>query len=412
MFSGQHRLIAVTAVVAILFVVGLTQLFLLRFEAGDVYPAYSSLRTDPLGTRVLFESIKRVGENSLQRNFRPPDQIGMTSRTTLLICGLDSNGVFLNRKQFHTLMDHVAESGGRLVLTFSTRLRTRHEGIEKVEEEQDGDGSRPCETDEAGDTENALDDSDGETTEEWRGAVSLGLAIKQAVNDEMDDEAFCADGIEDGLPVMIPWRTTLYFDLKDEAWQTLYAWQQEPVVVQRPWGHGTVVMLADSYLFSNEALRSHRCTDLLAWLMVPGDTVVFDEFHHGLTHQPGIASLARQYRLHGVFGALLVVVALFGWRQAAVFVPPARIEEESGKPAMGRDTGQGLVDLARRHIQSSDLLTVCFDAWQPHRDRCVPENLVAHIKDMAQAAANNAKQNDPVTIYRRICELLKQGKRQ
>lgn len=414
MLSGPRRLIAVAATVAILFGVGLTQLFLLRFEAGDVYPAYSSLRTDPLGIRVLYESIAQVGENSLRRNFRPPDHIAMTSRTTLLVCGLGSNGAFLVTKQFHTLMDRVAESGGRLVLTFSTRLRTRHEVTGEEEEEQDGDGSPPCETDESsenGDNGNPPDDDVGEAPDEWHGAASLGMDFKQAAADDMADTASGAGDIEDGLPDMIPWRTTLYFDLKDEAWQALYAWQQKPVVVQRSWGRGTVVMVADSYLFSNEAMRSHRCTGLMAWLTVPGHTVVFDEFHHGLSHQPGIATLARQYRLHGVFGALLVVVALFGWRQAAVFVPPARTEEESGKPAMGRDTGQGLVDLARRHIPSSKLLTVCFDAWQPHQERSVPQNLVAQIRDMTQAAVENPKQNDPVTIYRRICELLKQGKR-
>lgn len=410
MFSAPRRLIAVTAVVAILFVAGLTQLFLLRFEAGDVYPAYSSLRTDPLGTRVLFESLGRAGEHSPRRNFKPPDQIGLTSRTTLLVCGLDSKGAFLNRKPVRTLMDHVAESGGRLVMTFSTRLRKRHEETEPTEEDRDDNCTQPSETKEGEQTEGCKDDSDEDPQDRWRGTASLGFAFKQALNDEMDDTAFGADQNHEGRPAMIPWRTTLYFDLKDAAWRTLYSWQQEPVVVQRPWGRGTVVLLADSYLFSNEALRSHRCAGLLAWLTVPGHTVVFDEFHHGLARQPGIATLARQYRLHGVFGALLVVVALLGWRQAAVFVPPLRTEKESGKPAMGRDTGQGLVDLARRHIQPSELLGVCFDAWQPGRDQSVSESLVAQVQGRVQAAVDNPKQNDPVKTYRQICELLKQGK--
>ena len=50
--------------VAALFVAGLIQLFLLRFKAGDVYPAYSSLRSDPLGTQVLFESLNLVQQGS------------------------------------------------------------------------------------------------------------------------------------------------------------------------------------------------------------------------------------------------------------------------------------------------------------------------------------------------------------
>ncbi|WP_075088131.1 hypothetical protein [Verrucomicrobium spinosum] len=31
-----------------------------RFSAGDAYPPYSSLRSDPLGSRVLFESLDRL----------------------------------------------------------------------------------------------------------------------------------------------------------------------------------------------------------------------------------------------------------------------------------------------------------------------------------------------------------------
>ncbi len=45
-----------------LFVTGLIQLILLRFESGDVYPPYSSLRADPLGCKALYESLGRVAD--------------------------------------------------------------------------------------------------------------------------------------------------------------------------------------------------------------------------------------------------------------------------------------------------------------------------------------------------------------
>ena len=45
------------AIGATLFVLGVIYLFLLRFEAGDVYPPYSSLRADPLGTMAWYESL-------------------------------------------------------------------------------------------------------------------------------------------------------------------------------------------------------------------------------------------------------------------------------------------------------------------------------------------------------------------
>lgn len=46
--------------IVLLFAFGLVQLFRWRFEAGDVYPPYSSLRTDPMGTQALFESFQAI----------------------------------------------------------------------------------------------------------------------------------------------------------------------------------------------------------------------------------------------------------------------------------------------------------------------------------------------------------------
>ena len=54
----------------IAFLLGVGHLFVLRFQTGDVYPAYSSLRSDPLGTRVLYESLENLGDITLQRNYR------------------------------------------------------------------------------------------------------------------------------------------------------------------------------------------------------------------------------------------------------------------------------------------------------------------------------------------------------
>lgn len=400
-------MIAIAVGAAVFFAAGLTQLFLLRFEAGDVYPAYSSLRTDPLGTRVLYESLNQMADNSALRNYRPPDQIALTPQTTLLICGLANNGRFLDSKKVRDLMDHVSESGGRLVLTFTSRLRRRHTQQEDEKGTKPGNGPEENEP-----VEELIDESAEASPDQWLGAASLGVEFKQIQTGEMEDVAYCTDACNGILPVLIPWRTTLFFKLQDNTWQTLYAWQDEPVVAQRQWGRGTVIMSADSYLFSNEALRNHRFSGLLTWLVAPDHKVIFDEFHHGLARSPGIASLARRYRLHGVFGALMVVVALFVWRQAAVFVPPVHDEEEpSLAPAVGRDTDRGLVDLVRQHIPSAELLTICFDAWQPRGAQGMPEHKVAQVRELVQKAAENPKHNDPVLVYREICELLKEGKR-
>ena len=54
--------------VVALSVYGGVRLFQLRFETGDVYPEYSSLRSDPLGARVFYQSLEQVGNMEVSRN--------------------------------------------------------------------------------------------------------------------------------------------------------------------------------------------------------------------------------------------------------------------------------------------------------------------------------------------------------
>ena len=51
------------------FAFGLVQLFQLRFEVGDVYPPYSSLRSDPLGAMAFYESLEKLPGVSVRRDF-------------------------------------------------------------------------------------------------------------------------------------------------------------------------------------------------------------------------------------------------------------------------------------------------------------------------------------------------------
>ena len=396
--------------VAALFVAGLIQLFLLRFKAGDVYPAYSSLRSDPLGTQVLFESLNLVQQGSALRNYRSLDRLDLAPGSTLLICGLVEDDRFLDDPKMRELMDRVALSGNRLVLTFTPgRPSRKDEPAEKEAAEpsaEDANASEPEAPVDEDQTSQEAEDTAG--SDAWLGAASLGFEIQHFAERPSEDSAVDVASDMPGLPEMIPWRSPLFFGLNDEAWETLYTWEQEPVMVRRPWGRGSVVMMADSYLLSNEGLRNHRFSDLLSWLLVPGHRTIFDEFHHGLVRQPGISSLARQYRLHGVFGALMVLVALLVWRQAVVFVPPPPDDRESNDylPAAGRDTAEGVVDLVRRHISARDLLGVCYQAWLPYGTQRTPQSRVAQVGALVQQAAGSDKRSSPVEAYRAICKLL------
>src|SRR5437667_8552085 len=63
---------------------GIVQLFELRFEVGDVYPEYSSLRSDPLGAMALYESLERLPGLSVRRDHSAANQLPEGKNTTYL----------------------------------------------------------------------------------------------------------------------------------------------------------------------------------------------------------------------------------------------------------------------------------------------------------------------------------------
>ncbi len=412
MFSPARKLILAAMLLGVLFAVGLTQLFLLRFKAGDVYPPYSSLRSDPLGTQALFESLDRISGTPVERNFRPLHQFKFDAQTTLLIIGLADHAVFRPGQNLAKLLDALKQSGGRLVLTFAASQRHRSDRS-KDDGSAEDDGSvrdklskrlRPEEDDNATSPCDPLD-----TLPTMK---AMGFAIKMAGEKPMEEMAVrVADGLGI-LPATLAWRSPLYFELQDGDWSTLYSWQDQPVMARRPMGRGTLVIAADSYLISNEALRNQRASGLLTWFVVPGNDIVVDESLKGLVKQPGVAALTRQYRLHGVVAALLVIAMLFIWRQSAVFVPAVKSRQSSHEtpPAAGRDTSQGLVHLARQHIGSDELLPLCYRTWKTHAVRRVSPTRMADVKALALKAAAQPKEAIQVRIYQQICELLKQGR--
>src|SRR5947207_12523055 len=103
------------------FLFGLSHLFKLRFEAGDIYPEYSSLRADPLGAKVFYESLDNL--LSVRRNYRPFAKLGEGRDTTLFYLGsratlmLDSiSDVRLLPEEFKSLESFVV-AGGRAVIS-------------------------------------------------------------------------------------------------------------------------------------------------------------------------------------------------------------------------------------------------------------------------------------------------------
>src|ERR1041385_7234116 len=113
----KHAPIFVMLAGAAMFVAGAVYLMLLRFEAGDVYPPYSSLRADPLGTMALAESLAKMPGLDVRRDMSTGNKLPEEPRTTYLHLAAEaSDWEWLPPDLFHE-MEAFATRGGRLVVT-------------------------------------------------------------------------------------------------------------------------------------------------------------------------------------------------------------------------------------------------------------------------------------------------------
>jgi hypothetical protein len=71
-------------VLAAAFAGAVLHFFGLEFQGGDVYPEYSSLRSDPLGAKLLYDTLARVPGIHVARNFATLDEIAPGSAVLML----------------------------------------------------------------------------------------------------------------------------------------------------------------------------------------------------------------------------------------------------------------------------------------------------------------------------------------
>ena len=69
--SNNARAGFLIVLLAALFTYGLIRAFSIRFATGEVYPEYSSLRAQPDGTKLLYDSLARTPGVTVNRNLLP-----------------------------------------------------------------------------------------------------------------------------------------------------------------------------------------------------------------------------------------------------------------------------------------------------------------------------------------------------
>ncbi|HUB68690.1 MAG TPA: DUF4350 domain-containing protein [Candidatus Methylacidiphilales bacterium] len=409
---------------AVFFALALVRLLLLRYERGDVYPAYSTMRADPLGTRALYEALQATGRYKVARGFASLHRELETKPDALFYLGFDVDEIPSFDKDEVAALDDYVKKGGRAVITLAPEepsspeenqtkkddkknKKTEAKSDNKADQNPSGNASND---EDAGEKANPAEpetkqekyereqlrkdyeeekksDKDLPPPEYHKSLAALwgfGWDVhSDSENKKRKDDGNDAGGNTDetsavlpevfalrtdfaGTEANVPWKSALYFVRLESDWTPLYNAKGKPVLIARHWGKGEVVVATDSYFVSNEALRNDRRADLLAFMAGAPGQLLFDEGHLGTQEQEGIMTLAEKFRLEGFLYGMIGALGLFLWRNSTPLVPP-RTEDAQGPRGgtiSGKDSRSGLVNLLRRNISRADILKVCLAEWK------------------------------------------------
>lgn len=323
---------------------GLEQVAFLPIQTGDVYPAFSSLRSDPLGAKGLYESLAALPGIKVERLYKNRQKME-GARDAMFVLGVDPiSWVGVDAKTLKGY-ENLVRDGGRLVIGFLP-VRAPHQLPEK----------RPVES-------------------LWD------------VNLRYDRDGSDYTG-------GIPHETALFFEVGSE-------WRVEDGFVERSFGKGTVVLANDTFVLSNEGLRDSRDPEFVARLAGPATRITFDENHFGVSETGSVASLMRRYRLQGAVLILILIAVLFLWRSASSLLPPREVGDTLAfaKGAVaGRDSLEGLAALLHRGVPEKQLLDTCFAEWSKSAPR--------ERRSDAIRAAIEKHAASPVDAYRAAALIL------
>lgn len=380
----------------------------LRLERGDAYPPGSSFRADPLGGKALFESLESISGIEVQRNFERLSDVEFGDDTVIIMAAAGRYDLLeLESDAVRPLRDSIAQ-GARLVVAMKYR-----KSYDSWDEEEGFVDSEVDEEEEAGESEE-LEESDESIDSEDESDPLPGLDIYYSLSDDAVgpglaelDPAFIIE--ESSLPSALTWQKANYWWELPARWETVYTLEEEVVVAQRPFGKGSIVIMTDSYLLSNEGLLKDRETAFLSWLIDDKSVVVFDETHFGVVEPQGITLLMKSYKLGPLALALAFLTGLFVWKHLSTLVPPRDELEEELVVRLDRAGQDAQTEFIRRRLSPDTLLTQCVSLWarsSGHHDAASVKRLAKAQQIAERSGIKSVRTRDLVTAYQEITKTL------
>jgi hypothetical protein len=318
---------ALALLVGVAFFWGVIGLFNREFASGELYPEFSTLRTDRLGTKLLYDSLNKLPGITVSRNFMPMEFLPRDG-VTLVLLGVNPMRVNWNEDLFLRVLERIANRGNRVVVAMHI----------------DTEYNRPKQ-------------KDFDRQEE-----PIPTGTKKKLQSETPQAP----------PLKTMWKVTFQIDSDEKNPHPLYfgqteGWRvrdqvgSEKLAIERDFGKGSVVLMAESADFTNQSAVAMDRLRQVAGVLGPSRQIVFDEEHLGIAESGSVVGMARQFRLMGLAFGLGLCAALFIWRNAASFPPSAA--PRSVERFSGRTSQAGLLTLLQRHIPPAELAAVCWREW-------------------------------------------------
>ncbi len=158
------------------------------------------------------------------------------------------------------------------------------------------------------------------------------------------------------------------------GWRVLDRNGSKILAIERDFEKGSVVLFAESRDFRNQTVAQLSHLGPISAAIGAKIRVIFDEEHFGMAESGTVVGLARRFRLTGMALGLALCAALFIWKNAAGFPPPAAAHRR--EKLSGRTSISGLYTLLHRHIKPADLAAACWNEWLAgNRRDLTPERL-------------------------------------
>src|SRR5713226_4242516 len=302
----------------------------------------SSLREDPYGTSLLFDSYGRAGYQVKRRQDEASLSDQNASRTTaFFLGGYPSNDWNRENRKLRTegkfrgrLEDFLARGGRIVLIEHAWELKSQSQGWE---------------------VENKWNQTAHESNPTW---ISPDLRAMPAASEMM---YLAADA---------PWLKT------DAHWTTLYAGSVEAnakadtsphvYMAMRRVGNGELVAASQESFLLNEAIKNRPNPVLLDFLTGGRPVIWVDETLHGLHQNQGVLWLVQRYRLQVALMLFWAALLALLWSMSGDLVRRPRRDQNAQIMRHGESAGVAARHLLQRSIPSEQVVAEC---WEQYRHR-------------------------------------------